>query len=131
MKRSHASLVFKLCATASFAAAAATAAHAHAHAHAAAQKYHVIEVHLQPVGETAAKALLRVLTEKLGAPKEKAHALLEKLKQSGKAIMVAGSEGPCKESAKMFVDIGMKAVVRPLKDHMHGAKNWVQLYTAH
>ena len=93
----------------------------------AVQQYHVVEVHNSKT--TSAEALMDVLTEKLGAPKDKVQQLLEKLKEKGKAVMVVGPEVSCKEAAKEFVNIGMKAVVRPIEPHMHGAKNWVQLYT--
>jgi len=88
-----------------FAAAAPAAAQAQ-------QAYHVVEV--EDSEATSAEALMNVLTEKLGASKDKVAPLLEKLEKKGKAVMVAGSEDSCNEAAKFFEEIGMKTSVRPL-----------------
>ena len=78
----------------------------------AAQVYHVVEV--EDSDNTSAEALVNLLTEKLGAEKDKIQVLIDKLEKKGKAVMVAGSEEACKDAAQMFIDIGMKAEVRPL-----------------
>jgi len=89
--------------------------------------YHVVEVQKNP--SIANDKLASLLTEKLGAAKDKVQGLLEKLEQKGRAIMAAGPAEECAKWVKMFEVLGMKSVVRPLEDYMHGAKNWIQLYT--
>ena len=93
----------------------------------AAQQYHVVEVKNNKA--ITSKALGSMLTEKLGATKDKVQGLLEKLEQKGRAIMIAGSKAECKKHAKMFVNLGYGTVVKQLDDRMHGAKYWIQLYT--
>ena len=106
------SLALHVASTQAAAAPAAAAAAQQAAAAEQQQQYHVVEV--QDSESTSAEALLSVLTEKLGATEEKVQPLIEKLEKHGKAVMVAGSQESCKKAAALFVDIGMKAEVRPL-----------------
>lgn len=59
--------------------------------------------------------LLGVLTEKLGATKDKALAVIQRVDQKGKAVVVAGSKSSCEDAAKYFREIGMTCEVRPLR----------------
>ena len=74
--------------------------------------YHVVEVYDSE--STSIDQLISVLTDKLGATEDKVQPLIGKLEKHGKAVLVAGSEESCNEAAKMFIEIGMKAEVRPL-----------------
>lgn len=74
--------------------------------------YHVVEVY--DSDSTSIDQLISVLTDKLGATEDKVQPLIGKLEKHGKAVLVAGSEESCNEAAKMFIEIGMKAEVRPL-----------------
>jgi thiol-disulfide isomerase/thioredoxin len=78
----------------------------------AADYYHVVEVF--DSDSTSIDQLISVLTDKLGATEDKVQPLIGKLEKHGKAVLVAGSEESCNEAAKMFIEIGMKAEVRPL-----------------
>ena len=118
MQMNFAALVLAFAASASAVAGAAPAAAAAqgGAAQAAADPaagYHVVE--LENSETVSAEKLLAVLTEKLGATKEKAMAVIERVDAKGKAVVVAGSKDSCVEAAELFVGIGMKAEVRPLR----------------
>lgn len=94
------------------AAAAQAAAGAQA-AEAAAAGYHVLVVQDSPT--TKAEDLMSLLTDKLGAEREKALPLLDKLNKKGSAVVVAGSKDACDKAAVQFEEIGLKTEVRPLE----------------
>jgi len=102
-------------AAAEAAAAAAQAAAAQQQGAAAqqAQAYHVVECFNSD--DTTVEALVGVMTEKLGATKEQAAQLVDKIDKKGQAVVVAGPKSSCEDAAKHFTEIGMKAEVRPLK----------------
>jgi thiol-disulfide isomerase/thioredoxin len=79
---------------------------------AAAQRYHVVELYNSDT--TTVEALLGVM-EKLGATREKAEPILEKVDKNGKAVAVLGSQQACEDAAALFHEIGMKTEVRVLK----------------
>ena len=119
MKALNLAALVLLAASGSAAAGAAPAAAA-AQGGAAAQAgadpaagYHVVE--LENSETVSAEKLLAVLTDKLGATKEKAMAVIERVEAKGKAVVVAGAKESCTEAAELFVGIGMKAEVRPLR----------------
>ena len=95
------------------AAAAEPAAAAQAAAGQAAKGYHVVEIFNSD--SVTAESLISVL-EQLGATKEKAQPLIEKLDKDGKAVVVAGSAESCEEAATHFQKIGLKTEVRPLTE---------------
>ena len=94
------------------AAQAAAAGGAQA-AEAAGAGYHVLVVQDSPT--TKAEDLLSLLTDKLGAEREKALPLLDKLNKKGSAVVVAGSKDACDKAAVQFEEIGLKTEVRPLE----------------
>lgn len=77
-----------------------------------AAQYHVVEV--QNSDSITVEQLLEVITGKLGASKEKAMPLIERIDKYGKAVVVAGSKDACEEAAQHFTAIGLKTEVRPL-----------------
>ena len=94
-------------------AAAAQAAAGAQSAEAAAAGYHVLVVQDSPT--TKAEDLMSLLTDKLGAEREKALPLLDKLNKKGSAVVVAGSKDACDKAAVQFEEIGLKTEVRPLE----------------
>ena len=88
------------------------AAQAATTASAARAQYHVVEV--QNSESTTVEALLAVL-DKLGADKEKAMPIIEKIDKIGKAVVVLGTKENCDEAAELFHEIGMVTEVRQLK----------------
>lgn len=94
-----------LAATAAAQAAAAQAAPAQ-------PQYHVVEVHNSE--STTLEQLLSVIEGKLGADREKAMPLIERINKNGKAVLVAGTKEACEEAATHFHEIGLKTEVRPL-----------------
>jgi protein disulfide-isomerase-like protein len=95
------------------AAAAAAQGGAGAAAQDPSQGYHVVE--LENSQTATAEQLLGVLTGQLGADKEKAMAVIQRVDQKGKAVVVAGSKSSCDEAATAFREIGMNCEVRPLR----------------
>jgi len=77
-----------------------------------AEGYHVVELDMS-TGAGKEQELLSVF-EKLGAAKEKAAPLIEKLGTTQKLVVVAGSKDTCTESAALFEAIGLTTAVRPL-----------------
>ena len=74
---------------------------------------HVVE--LWNSDTTPAEKVLGVLTDKLGASREKAMAVVQKVDAKGHAVVLAGPKASCDEAAAAFNEIGMKTEVRVLK----------------
>ena len=76
-------------------------------AQAAQPSYHVVVVHNSD--EVTVESIVSVITDKLGATREKAMPLIEKIDSKGKAVVVMGTKATCDEAAAHFNEIGMKS----------------------
>ena len=80
--------------------------------HAACQQNHVVELH--DSADVDASAVMGVFTNDLKVGEAAAAALVKKLSDNGKAVVVMGPKESCDAIAQKFEAVSLKATVRPL-----------------